>query len=68
MTKRAYSEKAFREHLDSIYPRGIELDNGDFYRSALEFQKKSNTTFRTWYNDWLDKLEKEGIETGVYLK
>ena len=68
MTKRAYSEKAYRDWLDTAYPRGITLDNGDFYRSALEFQKKSNTTFRTWYNDWLDMLEKDGIETGSYLK
>lgn len=68
MTKHAYSEKAYRDWLDTTYPRGITLDNGDFFRSAKEFQTKSNTTFRAFYNDWLDGLEKDGIETGVYLK
>ena len=65
MTKRTYSEKAFREYLDNIYPRGIEIHES-FYRSAKELQTKSNATFRTMYNDWLDYLEKDGIETGIY--
>lgn len=66
MVKRQYSEKAFRDYLDTIFSKGITLDNGDWFKDAKTYQKKSNTTFRTDYNFWLDSLEKDGIKTGIY--
>lgn len=66
--KREFSQKAFREYLDGLHPKGILLENGDWFKDAKEYQKKSNTTFRTEYNDWLDFYEKEGYETGGYTK
>jgi len=67
LTKRAYSEKAFRDYLDNLYPRGITIGES-FYRSAKEYEQKDNPSFRQDYNFWLDGLEKDGIDTGVYLK
>ena len=63
--KRGFTQKSFRVYLDLLYERGIEID-GSWYKDAWDFQKKSNTTFRTAYNDWLDMNEKDGINTGCY--
>jgi len=67
MTKRVYSEKVFREYLDSVLPRGITIGKS-FYRNAKEYEQKDNAFFRYDYNCWLDGLEKDGIETGIYSK
>ena len=64
--KKQFSEKAFRDYLDQSNPKGITLENGDFFKDAKTYQKKSNTTFRSEYNDWIESNEREGIKTGCY--
>ena len=66
MTKRAYTEKAFRDALDCLYPTGI-TSGEDFYRSAKDLEPKDNPLFRELYHYWLDSFEREGIDTGIYL-
>jgi hypothetical protein len=63
--KRGFTEKAYRAYLDQENPKGIQFTY-DWYKDAWDFQKKSYTTFRTMYNDWLDMNEKDGISTGNY--
>ena len=63
--KRGFTEKAYRVYLDQLNPKGIQFTY-DWYKDAWDFQKKSYTTFRTMYNDWLDMNEKDGISTGSY--
>ena len=65
--KRQFSEKAYRDELDAENPRGIE-SFGTWYKDAKDFQKRSNTTFRTMYNDWIEMHEREGGQnsTGAY--
>lgn len=65
--KRAFNEKAFREYLDMENPRGIEIF-GSWYKDAKDLQKRSNATFRTLYNDWIELHEREGgyNSTGCY--
>ena len=63
--KKGFTEKAFREYLDQVNPKGIQSDH-EWFKDAKDYQKKSNTTFRTEYNDWLDMNEKDGFNTGSY--
>lgn len=65
--KRQFSEKAYREYLDELNPKGIQLDEA-WYKDAKDLQTKSNTTFRTMYNDWIEMHEREGgyNSTGAY--
>ena len=65
--KRGFTEKAYRAYLDQENPKGIQFTY-DWYKDAWDFQKKSYTTFRTMYNDWLDMNEKDGFDTGSYSK
>jgi len=65
--KRGWTEKSFRVYLDLLNQRGIEI-HGSWYKDAWDFQKRSNTTFRTMYNEWLDMAEKDGFDTGCYAK
>ena len=65
--KRGFTEKAYRAYLDQENPKGIQFTY-DWYKDAWDFQKKSYTTFRTMYNEWLDMNEKDGFDTGSYSK
>lgn len=65
--KRGWTEKSFRVYLDLLNPRGIEMEHS-WYKDAWDFQKRSNTTFRTMYNEWIDSAEKDGFDTGCYPK
>ena len=66
--KRGFTEKAFRIYLDQLNPKGIQLKHeDDWFKDAWDFQKKSNTTYRTMYNEWLDMNEKDGFDTGNYV-
>lgn len=66
--KRQFSEKAYRDELDQQNPKGITIENGDWYKDAKDLQKRSNTTFRAMYNDWIEMHEREGGQnsTGAY--
>jgi len=56
--KREFSEKAFREYLDSDNPRGIERGE-NWYKDAKDYQKKHYTDFHMEYNDWIEMHERE---------
>ena len=65
--KRNFSETAYRQYLDLTYPKGIQLEHA-WYKDAADLQKKSEATFRTMYNEWIEWHEREGgyNSTGCY--
>ena len=65
--KRQFSEKAYRDELDQENPKGIQLEH-TWYKDAKALQTRSNQTFRTMYNDWIESHEREGgyNSTGCY--
>lgn len=65
--KRQFSEKAFRDYLDSDNPKGIQRSS-KWFKDAKEYQKKDYTNFHMEYNDWIEMHERENgyNSTGCY--
>jgi len=64
--KSGYTEEDYGEYLESVYEGGIIMSYGIPFRGWRDLEENDNPAFREGYNNWLDGLEKDGVNTGVY--
>ena len=61
-----YSEDGYKQFLDSMLDDRGQLEvYGSYYNGADDLEQRDNVAFRTGYNDWIDGLQKDGIDTGA---